>query len=358
MKTLIALLTILIFTGNAFAVDTSVDTNKNIKSDKEKSQSLKKSHEQKDTKGKKKIDTASIGRDKTDSDTIKAIGQAMSSAGADVTMPLEVVFLDRIAELEKDTNPFAQCKVVTAPKPGRDFGLSAEVRPGVIDTIKADYLAKAAQSSSYIADIADEPGIRSYRDCLAYYGAVIAQAYLNLTQDLQSLKISVLKGRNGEINVKGMGYDDFILLADAALQKALQGFSNGTIKRVYERVINDTAGCQFDRSVENIKCGSSLMTLGTIPKLAYGGIHIYGGQYMGYQGSYKLSKSWSYQDAIEKLKATSKYSKWAAEVAKYSEELESQGRTKEATMVRKKAWEIAKSGKQTVNVSQLLQPMH
>ena len=358
MKELIVVLTILIFAGNIFAIDTSVDTQKSIKSDKEKSQSLKKSQEQKDTKGKKKSDTVSIGRDKTDSETIKAIGQAMSSAGADVTLPLEVVFLDRIAELEKDTNPFVQCKVVTAPKPGRDFGLSAEVRPGVIDTIKADYLAKAAQSSSYLADIADEPGIRSYRDCVAYYGSVIAQAYLNLTQDLQDLKASVTKSKSGEINVKGMGYDDFILLADAALQKALQGFTNGTIKRVYERVINDAGACQFDRTVENIKCGSALITLGTMPKLAHGGIHVFGGQYMGYQGSYKLSKSWSYQDAIEKLKATSKYSKWANEVAKYSEELESQGRSKEATMVRKKAWEIAKTGKQTVNVSQLLQPVH
>jgi hypothetical protein len=355
---LLVIIALILYVTPAFAIDTSVDTQKSIKTDKEKSQSLKKSQEQKDTKGKKKSDTASIGRDKTDSDTIKAIGQAMSSAGADITMPLEVVFLDRIAEFEKDTNPFAQCKVVTAPKPGRDFGLSAEVRPGVIDTIKADYLAKAAQSSSYIADIADEQGIRSYRDCLAYYGAVIAQAYIYLTQDLQDLKVSVTKSRNGEINVKGMGYEDFILLADAALQKALQGFTNGTIKKVYERIVNDIGACQFDRSVENIKCGSSLITLGTIPKLAHGGIHVYGGQYMGYQGSYKLSKSWSYQDAIEKLKATSKYSKWAAEVAKYSEELESQGRTKEATMVRKKAWEIAKSGKQTVNVSQLLQPVH
>ena len=283
MKELIVVLTILIFACNVFAIDTSVDTQKSIKSDKEKSQSLKKSQEQKDTKGKKKSDTASVGRDKTDSSIIKAIGQAMSSAGADVTLPLEVVFLDRIAELEKDTNPFAQCKVVTAPRPGRDFGLSAEVRPGVIDTIKADYLAKSAQSSSYIADIADEPGIRSYRDCMAYYGAVIAQAYLNLTQDLQDLKASVTKSKSGEINVKGMGYDDFILLADAALQKALQGFSNSTIKKVYERVINDTGACQFDRTVENIKCGSSLLTLGTIPKLAHGGIHVYGGQYMGYQ---------------------------------------------------------------------------
>lgn len=75
---------------------------------------------------------------------------------------------------------------------------------------------------------------------------------------------------------------------------------------------------------------------------------------MGYSGSYKISKSWSYQDAIEKLKSISKYSKWAVEVAKYSEQLESQGKTKEATMLKKRAWEIAKSGKYTVSPSKLI----
>ena len=357
MKTLISMhciVTLLLFTSTAFALDTSIDTGKTRKTDKEQSQSLKKSQEEKDTKGKRKADTTTKGRDVTDSDTIKAIGQAMSQSGADVTLPLEAVFLDRIAEMEKNAEPFVTCRIATNPKLLRDFGLSAEIRQGVIDTIKADYLSKAAQSNNYIRDLTNEQAIRQYRNCIATYGATIAQAYLYLTADLADLQVSVSKDKDGNIEVKGMGYDDFIILADSALQKALQGITNSTIRRTYDRATNDNSPCQFDRSIENIKCGSSLIVLGTKPQLYVSGIQWYGERFAGYQGAYKVSRSWSYQDAIEKLKSTSKYSKWASEVSKYAEELESQGKTKEATLVRKKAWELAKSGKQAVSPSKLI----
>ncbi|MDA8338366.1 MAG: hypothetical protein M0Z70_03575 [Nitrospiraceae bacterium] len=250
-----------------------------------------------------------------------------------------------------------ECKIASNPKLPRDFGLSAELRPGVIDTIKADYLSKAAQSNSYIKDnvgLMGEIAVQAYRNCLAAYGATIAQAYLNLTADLNDLKASVSKDENGNITVRGMGYDDFIILADAALQKALKDITNSTIKRTYERATQDNSPCQFDRSIENIKCGSSLIILGTKPQLFISGVQWYGERFAGYQGAYKVSKSWSYQDAIEKLKSTSKYSKWASEVSKYAEELESQGKTREATLVRKKAWELAKSGKQSVSPAKLI----
>ncbi|MEW6740964.1 MAG: hypothetical protein AB1325_13815 [Nitrospirota bacterium] len=349
---------ILIFWGatNSLALDTSVDTGKTQKTDKEQSQSIKKSKEEKETEGKKKSKTTTTGKDLTDSEAIKAIGQAMRQSGSSVTLPLEAVFLDRIAEMEKDTELFARCKIATNPKLGRDFGLSGETHPGVINVVRAENLTAAAKANSYLTSIpfADERSIRRYRNCLVEYGAIIAQAYLYLTADLNDLKVSVSKDQDGNINVKGMGYDDFIILADSALQKALRGITNQTIKRTYDRATNDTSPCQFDRSIENIKCGSSLMVLGGKPQLYISGIQWYGERFAGYQGSYKVSKSWSYQDAIEKLKSTSKYSKWASEVAKYAEELESQGKTKEATLVRKKAFELAKSGKQAVSPSRLI----
>lgn len=591
MKSLISIAALFfIMVSPAFALDTSTDTSKTRKTDKEQSQSLKKSQEEKDTKGKRKADTISKGRDITDSDTIKAIGQAMSQSGADITLPLEAVFLDRIAVLEKsekkkryltgleidkeikkiyrqgkfgeflvsmtpkeitecrsiwgnkceyreklktiinkemmnhlatlsffledkfvfyeqilkmieqfvtkrgiprselilgsnkgiiyfkdgikfecsidDVNnnivkggsscgsfekhfikrdkydkyiaemlsddeikeilfdlsqkyygvsekDFTEllkmlikhhkmwyefemsgfkeiddwldhkeglskndigiskeykenlqmlqgCKVASNPQLPRDFGLSAEYRPGVIDMIRADYLTKAAQSNNYIKDIVGlmkEIEVLSYRNCLAHYGATIAQAYLYLTSDLNDLKISVSKDENGNIAVKGMGYDDFIILADSALQKALHGITNSTIKRTYDRATQDNSPCQFDRSIENIKCGSSLIILGAKPQLYVSGVQWYGDRFAGYQGAYKVSKLWSYQDAIEKLKSTSKYSKFAHEVSKYAEELESQGKTKEATLVKKKAWELAKSGKQAVSPSKLMPGM-
>ena len=64
--------------------------------------------------------------------------------------------------------------------------------------------------------------------------------------------------------------------------------------------------------------------------------------------------SWSYQDAVEKLKSTSTYEKFAREVSRYAEELESQGRAREATLVRKKTFEVVKAGKQAVSPSRLI----
>jgi len=93
---LISLLSILFFTVNTFALDTSTETGKTQRQDFERSKSLKKSKEEKESKGKKKSNTTSTGIDKQTQEAIKAIGQAMSQSGADVTLTLEAVFMDRI----------------------------------------------------------------------------------------------------------------------------------------------------------------------------------------------------------------------------------------------------------------------
>ena len=357
---LLSLLSILFFTVNTFALDTSTETGKTQRQDFERSKSLKKSKEEKESRGKRKSDTITTGIDKQTQETIKAIGQAMSQSEADIVLSLETIFIDKIAEFEstntsENTKLFKTCKIITQPKLAKDFGLTAEVRSGVIDVIKADYLSKAAMSNSYIKNITNEQALKDYRNCLTAYGAIIAQAFINLTEDLADLKIAVSKDRDGNISVNGLGYDDFILLANAALDKAIQtDITNQTIKRISERALNDNNFCQFDRSVENIKCGSSLIILGTKPQLYISGIHWFGERFGGYQGSYKVSKAWSYQDAIEKMKTTSKYSKFASEVSRFAEDLESQGKTKEAMLVRKKAFELMKSNKQAVSPAKLL----
>lgn len=344
-----------VLTVPAFALDPQIDTGKTEKREEEQKQELRKMQEEREQKGEREAETIQRGIDRQAQEAIKAMGQAMRQTGADVTLPLEAVFLDLIAQMEiNNVEPFRACRIATEPQLPRDFGLSAEIRPGIIDTIKADYLSKAAQSNSFIRGITDEQAIRQYRNCLVQYGAIIAQAYLNLSADINNLGVSVSKDKDGNIIVRGLGYEDFINLADSALQKAIRGITNSTIKRMYSRALNDNSPCQFDRSIENIKCGSSLITLNTKPQLFVSGIEFYGQRFAGFQGAYKVSKSWSYQDAIEKLRTTSRYEKWANEVSKFAEALESQGKTKEATLVRKKAWERVESGKATVSPSKLI----
>ncbi|OPY67099.1 MAG: hypothetical protein A4E57_02469 [Syntrophorhabdaceae bacterium PtaU1.Bin034] len=360
MRTILYVLAVLIILqGFVYAVgEADIDTSQSKKHTKEQSIQQKSSTDSKQSQGKKRGTTKTKGRDSTAQESSKSTGQAESRQGADVVLPLEAVFLDMIGELEADTEPFRSCRVATNPKLGRDFGLSAEVYPGVINNTAADYLSKAAQSNSYIKNIADEAAIRAYRDCLAYYGAVIGQAYLNVTGDLQGIGSAPRKDANGNITVAGMGYDDFILLANGALHRAIEQITHPTVKRLYVRATGDSSPCQFDKSLENIKCGASLITLGAVPQLTVSGVRMYGGSFAGFQGSFKASKGWSLSAAIERMKTDSRYAKFASDVTEFSEQLESQGRSKEAVMVRKKAVDIARTGKQAVAVSKLLPSIH
>jgi hypothetical protein len=332
----------------AAAQDASYDTSKDRKSSKEQSIQHKKTIDKKDSTGSRKSTTKSHGVDKTTSETWKAAGQDTSQKSADVSLPLESVFMNSIAILEDKTEPFTSCRIATNPKLLKDFGLSAEISPGVIDVTAADFLAKAAQSNSGLKAIADEKAIINYKNCLAYYGALIGQAYLYLSADVNA----------GKGSIKSMGYDEFMTLADDALIRALSGITNATIKGLYDRAVNDKQPCQFDKSLENIKCGASVIAIGGSPQLTVSGIKMYGGGFAGYQGTFKVSKSWSYTTALESLKTNSKYAKFAEDVSNYTEELESQGRSREAVLVRKKAVDLAKSGKQAVSPSKLLPQIH
>jgi len=358
MKTLLFIILILLFTSPVYALDTSVDTSKQKKIDKEKTLQEKKSKEKKESEGEKTSKTIGKGLDKQTQEAIKQIGQAMHSRGVDVVLPLEILFLNRLSKYENDTEPFTTCKIITHPKLPADFELTAEIRPGIIDTIKASYISNAVQSRAYISNIADEDSIRDYRNCLAVYGAIIGQAYLYLTSDITELEAEVSKDDRGNIIVSGLNYADFTLLANTALSRAISTIEDPLVKDMYQSAISDSSPCQFDTSVENIKCGNTLITLTTKPGLMVAGIKIYGDSFSGFQGSFKVSRGWSYSDAIEKLKSTSAYSKFADEISKYTEELESQGRSKEATLVKKKAWELAQSGKQAVSLSQFLPSIH
>lgn len=354
MKIIIVLIALLfVFNpvyGNATSLETPTDVSSSNKENKELSQSSKESKEKKESKGKRQSKSSSTGVDKQTSEAVKAVEQAAQSKGADVALDLQAVFLDRITELENNMEPFMSCKVATYPKLPRDFKINAEVRPGVIDLYKADYYRQAGETNAAVAGIGDEAGIRAYRNCLVSYGAIIAQAYLNLTGDLTSLKAAGEKDEEGNTIIKGMGYDDFVMLSESALQKAVQTIENKTIKRTLDRVVNDNTPCRFEKARELIQCGASQIHLSVKPMLIVSSVMWYGDKFGGFSGSYKVSKGWSLSDALEKLKSTSKYARLANDTSVYAEELESHGKSKEAVEARKKAWEVAKSGKISLSI--------
>lgn len=353
-KILIVVLLLLCWCGIAGAVDTAGETGKDKKQDKERSTTTRKSIEDRESEGTRTSSTTSKGFDRQSSEVLKDLGQAMQSSGADVTLSLEVVFLDRLAELERTDPRFRECGVVTRPRLPADFGLSGDRGGRTINLTRQENFARMAAANAPVPG--DQAGLKQYMGCLTSYGAYIGQAYIYLTQDLAGIQGTVSKDRSGQITVRGMGYDDFVLLAEAALNKATAdgGITNATIRRTHERAGQDCP-MRWDRELSRISCGGNLMTLDTKPQLAIGGVPWYGEKFAGYAGSYKLSRAWSYSSALEALKSTAKFARYAEDVATFAENLESKGKTREAVLVRKKAVDRVRSGRNTVSPARLMQ---
>ena len=355
--TTLTLAAALILPAYSFAApDAAVDSTESDKSDTSRDLSLKRNQEQKHSITDKNSKTQSTGVDKTKSKSEKEAGSSTQAGSLDMQVNAEVAFLKRLRVIEKQGEPFRSCQVLTHPKLARDFGFSAEIRPGFIDTIKASLLQQTASSNGSIAEYGDEAAVKAYVGCIADYGAIVRQAYKNVFEDMRSLSAKITEKKDGSIEVKGLGYDDFMTLAAGSLDRAVQAFPK--IDR-YTDLVDQAADCRFEGKVEQIQCGELGLTLGTRPALVAGIISIYGsGGYGGVQGTFKLSSSISYQTSLEKLKSSAKYQKMALEVSHAAEDLEAKGRSRDAVMLRKMAVERARSGKTSVGVAGLMPSIH
>lgn len=353
-------LSLLILPVYVYAIDVSTDTSKTQKEDTDESQTQKKSIDKKESEGNRRSRNRSIGKDITESESIKGIEQAMKSRSIDVSQSLEVIFIPLIADAETvGREPFASCRIATRPKLPADFGLTAQISPTMIDSIKADWLNKAAASNAKV-EAGTERGIHEYKKCLAYYGLVIAQAYLNLSDNLKDVGAQVIQDKGKDLifnHVNDLSLPDFNSLAEAAFEKAVDQVEEGQVStdriKTYKRVIADVP-CYFNGAVEKINCGGGTLTISAPPQLQYGGLQVYGSGFYGFQGTYKISSNYSYSNALEDMQSVSKYRKWVKEVSQFAEALRSKGLAKEAVYVEKKAWELAKSGKVGVSPSKLM----
>jgi hypothetical protein len=210
-------------------------------------------------------------------------------------------------------------------------------------------------SNNLFSSVTEDKRIRYYRDNLALYGIIIGQAYLNLTRDLAALNAGIDRDGEGHIVINKIGYDDFLTLADGALLQAVGQITNNTHKRLYESIKADKRPCRFGGSISTIQCGSSSVTIGGQPGLTALGLTIFSNeQFAGFTGNYKVSSGWSYDQAMENLKSTAKYSKMASEVSKYAEKMESHGKSREAIMAKKLTWNHAKTGKVSLSLAKLI----
>lgn len=337
--------------STALALDAGVKDSSTTKIDQDISQSFKKNVELKDSKGKKKSDTWSKGKEKKRDDSEKISGSEGKAGSLDVSIEPSIYFLRAIRNLEQTgVEPYASCQVVSHPKLAADFGLTGDMGNGWVNTTKLEFMSKAATSNMPLSSVgADEEGIRNYRNCLAVYGAVVREAYLQLQEDVTGMEHGVKKTAGGEIVVRSMGLADYKVIAERALDRAVAAAD----RERYDYLISDDP-CRFEGKTEAIQCGSVRLTLGTKPELIAAGVNIYGTQFGGLSGAYKLSSNWSLTKALEQLKSVSTFAKFATEVSDYAEKLESAGRSKEAAYARKRAVELAATSDTSINVAPFL----
>ena len=306
----------------------------------DKSESRRKTLEQRLSEIKRQADTTTQSMDKSTADQLRRLHQAMQNRSIDIEIPLQSVFLDALYKLKNQKPCCDYWPLITRPAFPRDFGLSAEIKPGMMDQIKAQYLKEAAASNALISSVAaDEDQLKYYIKSLAFYGCVIGQAYLYLQEDLSDLGIDVKGDQKGDITAN-LAFDDFMVLSEGALKKALSNDFQGPVKALFDAITEDNTECRFDGQVETIRCGCSIVTLSGKAQLRALGRNVYGdGGYAGFLGKYRVSSGMSWQAAMETLESTTKASRFAKEVANSKEALLAQGQNKEAVLLSKVAFE-------------------
>jgi hypothetical protein len=202
----------------------------------------------------------------------------------DLSTNVSYLFIPQIVELEEQGEGlFGKCKVFTDPLTPERLGLSYE-RYGVIDNVKAQHLQSLQSSYSDVAYVADEEKIIDYANCLKQYGAVIAQAQLNLYGSLKQYG-RVLKGRiKGEIELEKLKN-----IVKKVLLDAMNGKYSPQIRQWVNK--NISGPCKFAGSPGVIMCGAYLLKLQPPQELSLQGFQLFGTNFFGIGGSIRISKT-------------------------------------------------------------------
>src|SRR5450631_196065 len=179
---LTACLLMLSLSATAHAVVT-ISSNKNASTETTTKQQIKKDIDDKfsaaraitTSRGSKTGDTDSNGFDDSTSFSSKDSASKSHGGATEISVSLDQIFASKIMEMEDNgTGIFGQCKLFSNPPTPADLGLTAEFRPGVIDTIKASFLRETAASNTPIDQVIDPRDVHIQINCMARYGAFIS----------------------------------------------------------------------------------------------------------------------------------------------------------------------------------------
>jgi hypothetical protein len=155
----------------------------------------------------------------------------------------------------------------------------------VVDPIKGQYLQGLYGSYSDVGYVVDVDKVIEYAECLAKYGAILAQAQLNLQGALKKYG-KVLKG-----HVKGrMELEEFKRVVERALLDAVEAKKySQAVQNVMSR-LKIKPPCKFAGS-QAIMCGGYLLSLQPPQRLTMQGFPLFEvGNFFGVGGQIRVSK--------------------------------------------------------------------
>jgi uncharacterized protein YjhX (UPF0386 family) len=205
----------------------------------------------------------------------------------DLSMNVSYLFIPQIAELEEQgVGWFGKCKVFTEPLTPEKVGLGYE-KYGVIDPIKAQYLQNLHGTYGDIAYVADEKQVVDYANCLLRYGAVLAQAQINLYNSLKRAG-SIIKNREGRVKGR-MKLEEFKQIIRRALLDAMDASKHSPqVKQWASKSISGL--CRFAGSPGVIMCEAYLVKLQPPQELSLHGFQLFGAVPFGLGGHIKIAK--------------------------------------------------------------------
>ncbi|KAA0888077.1 hypothetical protein [Oryzomonas rubra] len=351
MKTIVMIFAVVLLAAPVMAANSSSDTKLDQSIGKSVDDMYKRNLAKSQSLGKKEAETNSRGRDHTNASSFERSGSVQSGGAAEVAVTIDQIMADAFAQLEHDgIEPFASCHVVTSPLLPTDIGINATNGYGEIYVHAAQYYAELARQNQSINAIINPQAVREYISCLGGYGAYGYEAYIRAQKAISGYNAKLSRNKKTkQIVVSGIGYEDFVNTIVAELKYVIaHGLTDAGVKRQFSRLMADKQRpCTFLKATENIKCGSTVVTMDALPKLVSSGVNIYGNGIFGFSGSFKVSTSWSYASALKDMSSDSRYSRFAADVSRFADELESRGMTKEAAYARKKAVNLANASSRT-----------
>lgn len=327
---------------------------------KEQSVQQKKTLEQKQSWGKKKTKTSSTKLTQEEKQAIEHAKEITSGFHISVTVPVSTVIVPAVVDLEHNGNLalFRECKVFSRQRTLANF-LQFE-HDGVVDLIAKQYYENVAAQGGTVqcADCV------RYARCLVNYGAVLAQATINLVNDLNGLeqsgivKVKKITNKDGKTTlvVKGISFETLKNMFEAEIIKAERthaGYFFNLIEGV--RLTGDTVRLQHNMQGFLIESnGHSVYVvvpreckidgMPWVSEEAFGGITF----------NVQVSRGWSYKDALNQLKESSKLKEKAEQVEKFAEYLKSRGMAKEYATLLKKAVELLENGNTNFDPQELI----